>query len=130
MKDQTVKAKRGRPKKAAENPDCEVATRGYVKCVARKTREHTHDNPNFVLSYGVIGLASALLLSWFGAGEKLLSQINIPTVLATITIICTCTLVCGLLSSFLRTSESSDMRDIQTSQPHTEPPCEPKKGGE
>lgn len=27
---------RGRPRKQPENPDCEPATKGYVKCVARK----------------------------------------------------------------------------------------------
>ena len=25
-----------------ENPDCEPATKGYVKCLIRKTRDHTH----------------------------------------------------------------------------------------
>ena len=27
---------------APKNPDCDPATKGYVKCLLRKTREHTH----------------------------------------------------------------------------------------
>jgi hypothetical protein len=44
----TAPAKRGRPKKAAENPDCEVASKGYVKCVARRMTDlkHTHGTTN------------------------------------------------------------------------------------
>ncbi len=30
--------------KEEKNPDCETATKGYVKCLMRKTRQHTHDS--------------------------------------------------------------------------------------
>ena len=43
--------KRGRPRKTPvapvpQNPDERVATRGYVKCVARTLREHNHRKDN------------------------------------------------------------------------------------
>lgn len=40
-----------------KNPDCEPATKGYVKSLIRKTREHTHrfDNFPFFSLLGTIG---------------------------------------------------------------------------
>lgn len=40
----TPKRKVGRPRKVVEevNSDCEPASKGYVKCLLRKTRDHTH----------------------------------------------------------------------------------------
>lgn len=34
-------------KLSEKNPDCEPATKGYVKSLLRKTREHTHHYANF-----------------------------------------------------------------------------------
>ena len=56
-------------KKKPENPDCEPATKGYVKCVARKTMKHTHmvdiDNlltANFVSNSCVCLISFALII--------------------------------------------------------------------
>jgi hypothetical protein len=45
----TEKKPVGRPKKEAaepvpKNPDMKLATRGYVKCIARLSRDHRHNN--------------------------------------------------------------------------------------
>jgi hypothetical protein len=50
--------------KAEENPDHEPATKGYVKCLLRKTRDHTHYGfPVFTIVFSVI-LCFAGLVSY------------------------------------------------------------------
>ena len=64
----TVKRGRGRPRKDGqpvqsrkpENPDCEPATKGYVKCIARKTLKHQHKKDS---CYGITLLGA--LVGWF-----------------------------------------------------------------
>lgn len=50
----------GRPRKVSEpaNPDDKVATRGYVKCIARKLHDHNHTDGS---SYIGTGLAAMFL---------------------------------------------------------------------
>jgi hypothetical protein len=37
-----ARTKDGKFAKKVDNPDCDPATKGYVKCLLRKTRDHTH----------------------------------------------------------------------------------------
>lgn len=119
-------AKRGRPKKAAENPDCEVATKGYVKCVARKLGQHTHDNFTVVISSGLFAAISIFALVVFGSDHMTINEISIPTILMAFTLLGLYNCLVGLFN-FMSTGCSRDLNEIDNIQPHTEPPCERKK---
>ena len=53
-----------------KNPDCEPATKGYVKTLIRKTRDHKHIFPNFPFFslFGTIGGTAATLGFAMGIG--------------------------------------------------------------
>ena len=53
-----------------KNPDCDPATKGYVKSLIGKTREHTHrfDNFSFFSSLGTLCGAAATLAFAMGMG--------------------------------------------------------------
>ena len=78
------------------NPDCEPATRGYVKCLIRKTRGHTHDcewdgSPTlFLMSTGwiVSSILGALCFSIDKETQNIGNQYFVPVVLFTILITC------------------------------------------
>ena len=58
----TEPKKRGRPRKVVKteesiNPDCEQATKGYVKALIRSTRDHTHEQ---MVDLGVCGSTAAI----------------------------------------------------------------------
>ena len=121
------KRARGRPKKAAENPDCEVATKGYVKCVARKLGEHTHENFKIKMSDGVLAFVGIVGLISIGEAGYILDQISIPTLLMTFVFFGMYSLVAGMVTSHGCTETSYDLDEVKAIQPHTEPPCEPKR---
>ena len=54
-------------KKKPENPDCQPATKGYVKCVVRKAAEHRHkygfDCAPIVIMIAILSLAWAFCVS-------------------------------------------------------------------
>lgn len=67
-----VKRGRGRPWKVVEpdatkNPDCEPATKGFVKCVVRKAAEHKHkfgfDLWPMIVVIGILSLAWVFCVS-------------------------------------------------------------------
>jgi hypothetical protein len=79
--------------KFTKNPDEEVATKGYVKCLIRKTRDHTHRN-NVTIGYtgwltacGFLIIALSTIMSC-GTGRPTLSGEVWVTLLAS-TLICT-----------------------------------------
>src|SRR5574344_2087178 len=71
----TTKRGRGRPLKQPENPDCEVATRGYVKCLMRKMTDiqHTHGTtngePTENIGIATMALSFASVIGWLLASK-------------------------------------------------------------
>ncbi len=114
----TAPAKRGRPKKAAENPDCEVATKGYVKCVVRSV----HSVYNFDGCFMKAALADAVVMAAV-ALWAMMCNIS-PALVGLIIAIGIVFIAHDVFVSFMLFRTSSDMKCIQ---PHTEPPCERKK---
>ena len=60
---------RGRPRKnpqeesGQKNPDCEPATKGYVKCLCRKISEHRHPQNAFpFLAIGATAISSIVII--------------------------------------------------------------------
>lgn len=50
------------PEPVPKNPDQKLATRGYVKCLARKIQDHRHWN---AVGEGMVWYAVAVLISFF-----------------------------------------------------------------
>ena len=89
------KRKAGRPRKVVEevNPDCEPATKGYVKCLLRKTRDHSHEQR--VTESGCCTLVSAICwvyisLSWLWmcVSRGAYQWGTVHTVVFTIAVVC------------------------------------------
>lgn len=125
---------RGHPRKQPENPECEVATKGYVKCVARKTTDlkHSHDvcNANQTENIGFLTAATAALTAFAWAICVKESAASMQTMFASIfwmsIIICA---ACSLDHDVIIQSEMvSDY--IPDYLKKYEPPCEPKRGCE
>ena len=58
----TSRNKKGQFAKQKENPDCEMATRGYVKCLIRRTQGHRHYNDIYMpclTALAIIGFFTA-----------------------------------------------------------------------
>lgn len=90
----TVKRGRGRPRKDGQpaqaskpkNPDCEPATKGYVKCMIRTTRDHTHgqDIKSGSVIFGVIFGTAIFLIAIFSGDKELYATFTIPSALFTL----------------------------------------------
>jgi hypothetical protein len=121
------KRARGRPKKVAENPDCEVATKGFVKCVARKYHEnqtilnmkHRQGSEGVIMSvmWGVISLGC--LAWWFAVNDITAQVFCVVSGMLFVNALC-------VAVGWDDTIRESSKR-VGFIQPHTEPPCEPKR---
>ncbi len=126
-----TKRRVGRPRKQPENPDCEPATKGYVKCLMRKSLAHSHaQNVTFgvIASALVIGGLLTLCLA-LGEGQtwKALSpQWFAPMLMFTMS--CLVVMIDLMRSDAERVccNSTSGINEIQK----YEPPCEPKRGCE
>ncbi len=130
--DPTVKAKRGRPKKAAENPDCEVASKGYVKRVARRMTDlrHTHyvSNADQMENIGIttIGLSVFSACLWLIARSGGLPHLE--TMFASIFWVSVCICITCVASDCKVDVKSNMMSDnVPDYLEKYEPPCERKK---
>jgi hypothetical protein len=126
----------GRPRKNAkkqENPDCDVATKGFVKCVARRLGEHTHTNFSNSLWLWLFGIGSAVIfMVMYGhdTPSYVYENISMPTILITCIIVGLVGGVASAISNYFRTEASCDLYEVEAIQKHEEPPCEPKRGCE
>jgi len=115
----TAPAKRrvGRPRKQPENPDCEVATRGYVKCVARNISHHNHKQRCFPIITLLLSVSSVaiwvLSLNQFALGLAIVST-------------------AVLIDLWFVFDNRMETREALLDNPEAiqkyEPPCEPKRG--
>lgn len=132
-----VKRGRGRPRKdgkvIVKNPDCEVATKGYVKCVGRTviaTSDHSHCFEDVCTTMPVI--AACALTAFLGLcgwllfnGTKDMFGASVSASVFSMAV---------LLSVFVWvfsgvSTTSTDKRSIpKTLIKYTPPVCEPKKG--
>lgn len=129
--------KRGRPKKVvatpidaaeafnkAHNPDCEPATRGYVKCIARKL----DCTLNMGRQYGPSACLWFLLSLIFGIGAVAVWIIGShDTIYAIIAAVC-CLIAChdGLLYCAVKSDQRSNLGYMGKYTPPT-PVCEKRK---
>jgi hypothetical protein len=121
-----TKRRVGRPRKQPENPDCEPATKGFVKCVARQYHEQQteknmeHRRGSELLSVYTWAIATAMLgIAWLVMGDDAFSTITICSALL-------------FVNSIIMWGGWVDT--IHYSWKHTdfmqkyEPQCEPKRG--
>jgi hypothetical protein len=107
-------------KRAAENPDCEVATRGYVKCVARRL-DVMHDMNHNHLPSSLCWLLIAGCCAFGAPITREFSTIEIVIITAI-------PLFIAFHDFLMHLAVKCDQRrDCNFIQPHTEPPCEPKR---
>jgi hypothetical protein len=129
----------GRPRKNAkkqENPDCEVATKGFVKCVARNvvSIEHTHKilhKGDLTASIGAVtlistGISLLLYLFAFRYGVENMQALFAPIFWMSLVILVGC--LCSTNSHLVEAPLSDTTPDYL--KKHEEPPCEPKRGCE
>jgi TM2 domain-containing membrane protein YozV len=111
-----------------KNPDCEPATKGYVKCLMRKTREHTHNcqwdgSPTFLLMFaGWFGsvILGASCISIDKGMQNIGNQYFVPVVLFTILITC-------LFYEFMKLEIVEINRSLPSDlKRYTPPTCEKK----
>ncbi len=128
----------GHPRKNAkkqENPDCDVATKGFVKCLMRKMTDiqHTHGTTNGEpaenIGIATMALTMASVIGWLVTSKAEYS--NLVTMFATMFWI---SLVIFTACAF-SASVSIDTAMLSDHIPdylkkHEEPPCEPKRGCE
>jgi len=115
----------GRPRKNAkkqENPDCEVATKGFVKRVARKLDTMHNMNHNHLPS----------CLCWLALGMLYaIVAFLIALPIHEIAIISLIPLSISLHDFMMHAAVKNDQRkDCSFMQKHEDPPCEPKRGCE
>jgi len=117
----------GRPRKQPENPDCEVATKGYVKRVARqyheqqtvKNMKHRQGSEGSIMAF-MWALVTIGCLAWWFSTKDITAQISC--------------VVTGLLFANAMFVAVGWVDTIRESYKHTdfmqkyEPPCEPKRG--
>jgi len=122
----TTPAKRGRPKKAAENPDCEVATKGYVKCVARKLISCPIDKAEGSLKSATLWmiLAAIFTVVMFGISSPHADPFSELTWASVLFMISFVLGIHDLIFAFYMFSYPEKYEYVQ---PHTEPHCERKK---
>jgi len=129
-----TKRRVGRPRKQPENPDCEVATRGYVKCVARKMTciKHTHETANGDATEA-IGIATMVLIFVSIIGWLLASKSETSGMVTMFASIFWTSFVI-FLACACNASVSIDKAELSDYIPDYlkkyEPPCEPKRGCE
>lgn len=128
----------GRPRKNAkkqENPDCELATKGYVKCLMRKMTDlkHSHAvcNPDQTENIGWVMAATAAVTPFCWMFSVRAGAPNMETMFATIfwisALIC---LACSLEHDVRIQKEMTSDHIPDYLKKHEEPPCEPKRGCE
>jgi len=131
----TVPTKRrvGRPRKQPENPDCEPATKGYVKCLMRKMTniEHTHETTNGDATE-VIGIATMVLIFVSIIGWLLASKSEYAGMATMFASIFWMSFAIFSACAF-NASVSIDKAELSDYIPdylkkYEEPPCEPKRG--
>jgi hypothetical protein len=133
-----TKRSAGRPRKNAkkqENPDCEVASKGYVKCLMRKMTDikHTHGTTDGDTTEA-IGIATMVLsfvsvIGWLVASKAEYS--NLVTMFSTIfwmSLVLFAACACNSPVSINKEMMSDHIPDYL--KKHEEPPCGPKRGCE
>ena len=83
--------------KPPENPDCEPATKGYVKCLIRKTKDHNHPQDSKYFFTGVtaiIGWFCVFLSIFPPTPPSLLSAVAVQNQSAMIAFSAACTVFC------------------------------------
>ena len=129
-----LKRGRGRPRKDGQpvhsskpkNPDYEPATKGYVKCIARKLADHTHKRPLPMLNLSVAIAGYTSGACWiFAIPETEIYKPSLITGIFLISIVCTINLIDWGLQTETKTA-SGDFSVIQKYQPPAEC-CEPAK---
>ena len=85
MSAEAVKRGRGRPRKDGQpnkssssvpvqkNPDCEPATKGYVKCIARQVSDHRHEQ-NFIPFFN----CAIAIICWFVIVYAIVIKVAMP----------------------------------------------------
>lgn len=128
----------GRPRKVEKqaNSDCEVASKGYVKCVARKlvSIEHTHKilhKDDLTASIGAVtlistGISLVLYLSAFRYGVENMEALFAHIFWMSLVILVGC--LCSTNSHLVEAPLSDTTPDYM--KKYEEPPCEPKRGCE
>jgi len=121
----------GRPRKNAkkqENPDCEVASKGYVKCLMRKALGHHHfqNVPFGVTAFAVImgGLFTMCLSIGEGYWVTLSPQWFAPMLMFTLACL---VVMIDLMRGDAEHVCNNTVSSITAIQKHEEPPCEPKR---
>lgn len=129
-----AKRGRGRPKKVVEpiNPDYEPATKGFVKCIARKLNAHKHTMDfNSILSYHVY---SNLFLFVISACVAKMAVDTHDVLLIVVSLLCAgaaIVILCAAANEYVEQSTSDTKNysgEINKAIQKYEPPtCEPKK---
>jgi len=129
----------GRPRKNAkkqENPDCEVASKGYVKCLMRKMIDikHTHGTTNAEpaenIGIATMALSMVSILGWL-LTANISTLDNMETMFATMFLVSTVIFTACAFSASVSIDKAM-MSDYIPDylRKHEEPPCEPKRGCE
>jgi hypothetical protein len=122
----TAPVKRGRPKKAAENPDCEVATKGFVKCVARKLISGPIDKARGSLYSASIWIILAAVFTVVMSGVAPPHTDPFST-LTWASVLFMISFALGIHDMIFAFNMFCYPEQYNYTQPHTEPPCEPKR---
>jgi len=119
---------------AKKNPDCEPATKGYVKCVARNMLDikHSHEistKDNLNISLGALTMLSSVA----SAASYIIASVNnihdIATLMAPIFWMSMIIFAaCLLATEHTDTKISSVSNCVPDYLKKYEPPCEPKRG--
>lgn len=127
---------RGRPRKQLENPDCEPATRGYVKCLMRKMigAEHTHNvvgsKQTENIKVALLFMATASFCGWL-FGVKMAGVANLEAIFASIFwMSITLYLACAITGPVDVNRGRAFEYIPDCIQLNIDPPCEPKRGCE
>ena len=112
-----------------KNPDCEMASKGYVKCIARKLGEHTHDNFIIAMSWAILALIAFAVMMFCYPAALVRNSISGPTIIITLFIIGVHQMGVSFASNLLSTSKSENVATIKAIQKYTPPApvCEKKK---
>jgi hypothetical protein len=119
----------GRPRKNAkkqENPDCEVATKGYVKCLMRKMIKHDNYQYYYNKEGGSQGIPSMLggILAFFGWASAMITGGEPYAAWGCGIVMAVCVITC--LESKCMPSIIADEKEHKAFEKHEEPPCEPR----
>lgn len=108
------------------NPDCEPATKAYVKCIARKLQKSSEHKHQTYLGWSivVIGILSALALMC-GAGS--LTDINWTTIGFVFVLLAFVRMFEWFIGEDHNTTKSNGIADIPQIKKYEPPVCKDKK---